>query len=178
MTVGERIRTIRKNQGLTQKQLGEKSGMADSAIRKYESGSQNPKVETLQRIAAALNVSLGDLLGIAPDEMLNRIVTDFPDAPVQEKEGKISFSLVKNGIIQRGLKKAPSENNLLPDEFNEFEQFIESLGCYTRLEGNRYRLYKGEKSVVLSVDELRGLVRTSKATVTALIQDLIDNPPQ
>jgi len=63
VTIGERIRALRKERGMTQKQVAEKCGMADSAIRKYESGSQTPKVETLQRIADALNVPLFSLLG-------------------------------------------------------------------------------------------------------------------
>ena len=121
---------------------------------------------------------LTDLLGITQDEMFNKITTTFPNAPVEEKEGMISFSLVKDGIIQSGFKKDPTEGDLLPDEFNEFERFIESLGCYTRLEDDHYRLHKGDKSVALSVDALKRLVRTSKTTITALIQDLIDNPPQ
>lgn len=66
MTIGERIRAARKEKLMTQKQLGEKCGMADSAIRKYESGSQNPKIETLQRIAAALDADVAVLMGTDP----------------------------------------------------------------------------------------------------------------
>ncbi len=58
MTIGEKIRTLRTKKGLTQKQLGDLCGMADSAIRRYENGRANPKIETLQRIAAALDVKI------------------------------------------------------------------------------------------------------------------------
>lgn len=61
MTVGERIRTARKNAGLTQKQLGEKSGIAEPTIRKYELGKLNPKRETLKKIADALEIPVIDL---------------------------------------------------------------------------------------------------------------------
>lgn len=63
MTIGERIRFFRRTNSLTQKQLGELCvpPMADSAIRRYESGRQIPKPETLERIAKALDVSIGDL---------------------------------------------------------------------------------------------------------------------
>lgn len=61
MTIGDTLKQARINAGLTQKQLGEKCGMADSAIRKYESGKIKPKIETLKKIAAALNVSVIDL---------------------------------------------------------------------------------------------------------------------
>lgn len=56
MTIGERIYYCRLEKKMTQKQLAEKAGMADSAIRKYESGRITPKFETLNRIAAALEV--------------------------------------------------------------------------------------------------------------------------
>lgn len=56
MTIGERIYYCRIENKMTQKQLAEKAGMADSAIRKYESGRVTPKFDTLNRIAAALEV--------------------------------------------------------------------------------------------------------------------------
>lgn len=62
MPTGSKIKEFRIQKGLTQKQLGEKCGIADSNIRKYENGKQNPKIETLQKIADALEVSVSDLL--------------------------------------------------------------------------------------------------------------------
>lgn len=56
MTIGESIREARLKKGWTQKQLGDKCNMADSAIRRYESDRGNPTIETLKRIAAALEV--------------------------------------------------------------------------------------------------------------------------
>lgn len=61
MTVGERIKKIRQEKGLTQKELGKKCGLADSAIRRYELGGANPKIETIERIANALDVDISDL---------------------------------------------------------------------------------------------------------------------
>jgi len=62
MTIGERIRHIRRQKGMTQKQVADACGMADSAIRKYESGTQVPKIETLCRIAAALDMPITELI--------------------------------------------------------------------------------------------------------------------
>ena len=59
---GDMIRKYRTEKGLTQKKLGEMCGIADSAIRRYEIGKANPKVETLQKIADALNISINRLL--------------------------------------------------------------------------------------------------------------------
>lgn len=62
MTTGERIRAARKNVGLTQKALGDKCQMPDSQIRQYELGMVNPKVETLKRIADALDIPVSELI--------------------------------------------------------------------------------------------------------------------
>lgn len=59
---GDMIRKYRTEKGLTQKKLGELCGIADSNIRKYESGNQNPKIETLQKIADALDIPVNRLL--------------------------------------------------------------------------------------------------------------------
>lgn len=48
--------------GLTQKQLGELSGIHEVAIRKYELGKNLPKEEQLKKIANALNVNVNSLL--------------------------------------------------------------------------------------------------------------------
>lgn len=49
MTVAENIKRIRKEKGLTQKQLGKKCGMAESTLRQYELGYRHPKIETIQK---------------------------------------------------------------------------------------------------------------------------------
>lgn len=56
MTLGENIRITRKEQKLTQKQLGKRCGIDEANIRKYELGSAIPKMETVQKIATALGV--------------------------------------------------------------------------------------------------------------------------
>jgi transcriptional regulator with XRE-family HTH domain len=63
MTVSENIKRIRKERGLTQKKLGELCGIAEPNIRKYENGKQNPKLETVEKIASALGVTPFDLMG-------------------------------------------------------------------------------------------------------------------
>ena len=73
---GDMIRKYRTAKGLTQKKLGELCGIADSNIRKYESGNQNPKIETLQKIADALDIPVNRLLAgkiISRDELKEKL---------------------------------------------------------------------------------------------------------
>ena len=46
----------RKESGLTQKQLSERTGIAQADISKLESGNGNPSVKTLQRLAAGMGM--------------------------------------------------------------------------------------------------------------------------
>lgn len=79
MTVGENIKRIRKKKGLTQKQLGALCGLADSAIRRYELGGANPKIETIQKIAHALEVEYTDLFTFKKYEITTDLLANQPD---------------------------------------------------------------------------------------------------
>jgi DNA-binding XRE family transcriptional regulator len=58
--VGEKIRTHRKNAGITQEALAEKSGLPQSHISRLESGKHSPSRLTLEKIATALGISVGE----------------------------------------------------------------------------------------------------------------------
>lgn len=65
MKLGDRIRYLRINLGLTQEELGQKVGLTKSAINKYEKGSiENMKQSMIARFASALDVSPVYLLGL------------------------------------------------------------------------------------------------------------------
>lgn len=55
-TTGELIKKYRLLKKLTQKQLGDLCNMKDSAIRRYEANRAKPKIDTLKKIAEALDV--------------------------------------------------------------------------------------------------------------------------
>ena len=55
----------RKRSGLTQKELSERTGIAQSDISKLEHGNANPSIRTLQRLASAMGMILS--LEFLPD---------------------------------------------------------------------------------------------------------------
>lgn len=61
MTTGEKIRELRKAQGLTQEELAQKIGIKRGTLAQYETGKRSPKRETLERFAKALNVQWYEL---------------------------------------------------------------------------------------------------------------------
>lgn len=48
----------RKQSGITQKQLAERTGIAQGDISKLENGSANPSIKTLQRLADGMGMKL------------------------------------------------------------------------------------------------------------------------
>jgi len=48
----------RKSTGITQKQLSEKTGIAQADISKLETGNTNPSLKTIQRLALGMDMKL------------------------------------------------------------------------------------------------------------------------
>ena len=57
MEVKDRLRQLRKEQGYTQKELSEKSGLAIVTIRQYESGKRKPNFEALLKLSEAFHLN-------------------------------------------------------------------------------------------------------------------------
>jgi transcriptional regulator with XRE-family HTH domain len=62
-TFGQRLRQVRLNAGLSQSGLEERSGIPKARLSRYENGHVLPSIETLGRLATALQVSEASLLG-------------------------------------------------------------------------------------------------------------------
>lgn len=58
-----RIKDLRKELGLTQKQLAMKIGVSDASINKYEKGTMSPKIDKLEAMASLFDVSIDYLTG-------------------------------------------------------------------------------------------------------------------
>lgn len=116
MTVGENIKHLRKEKKLTQKKLGElcQPKISESTIRKYELGILNPKIETIDKIAKALNVPRNDLL-------------DWKDIPEV-------VDYVYSSVLTDLIDMLPDKRYNLSD--NEQKQFISKINAYVE-EGNK-----------------------------------------
>lgn len=60
---GARLRRIREERGLTQKQFAEKIGSTERGIRKYEAGDREPAFRVILSILDNIDVSADYLLG-------------------------------------------------------------------------------------------------------------------
>lgn len=60
--IGEKIRTLRKSQKLSQESLGRLIGVAKTRISEWETGKVIPLSSTLKKIADALKCNVNDLI--------------------------------------------------------------------------------------------------------------------
>lgn len=63
----KRLRELRRQAGLNQKQLGEQLGLTDNAISMMERGNRGTTIEKLVLLAEYFHVSTDYLLGITDD---------------------------------------------------------------------------------------------------------------
>ena len=92
---GNMIAARRKKLGFTQKELAERLHVTDKAVSKWERGINFPDIALLDKVAAELQFSVIDLLGIK-NESQEQIVTSMTDLAKSEKE------LIAREIINRG----------------------------------------------------------------------------
>lgn len=82
MTVGEKIKQVRKEKGLQQKAVALEIGLDQSNYNKIENGRREPSVEVLQKLSVIFGVTVDDLLN--PDNNQPSPVT-VEDKTVTEK---------------------------------------------------------------------------------------------
>ena len=63
MNFGDKLKEERKKKGISQKELGQKLGVSQAMIAQYEKGDRTPKIETIKKIAKALEVEAIVLTG-------------------------------------------------------------------------------------------------------------------
>ncbi len=103
MTWQEKVKMVMKNQDMNQKQLSEKSGIAEASISRYLRGERNVRMDVIVNIAKALGVAVDYLLceddsegcGLSPFEDLTTAIA---------RNGKYLSAEEKNKIISLILK--------------------------------------------------------------------------
>lgn len=98
--VGENIRYLRKERGLSQEVLAYKAGINSSYLGQVERGQKSPTIDCLDKISKALGTSLSELVGnVAPAAIpaaqttLAKIYYQLHDRPEEEQEAV--YELIK-----------------------------------------------------------------------------------
>ena len=60
--LGEKIKLYRENKNMTQVEIAESLGVKPATVSKYESGTLEPNIESLKKLAELFEVSIDELL--------------------------------------------------------------------------------------------------------------------
>lgn len=108
MNIGNKIRELRKQQGITQEQLAESIGISFQAVSKWENNIALPDITLVPVLASYFGVSMDELFDFNLKEIEHavRIITE---KAYQYRESNPAES---RRILEEGLKKYP-ENDIL-----------------------------------------------------------------
>ncbi|MCL2366725.1 MAG: helix-turn-helix domain-containing protein [Oscillospiraceae bacterium] len=104
--VGERVRNYRLRAGLTQMKLAEKAGVHHTYIGQLERGEKNATLETIEKIARALNISFETLFeAMLSGDTENSIAREIYELVTAqpEKDQKVLLDLIKRTVHYRHL---------------------------------------------------------------------------
>lgn len=116
MKIGEKLKQVRKNAKLTQRELAEKCSMSRSYLADLERDRYNPSIDTLQTIANALNISV------------NIFFEDDSNKNVEEKTAKAeediinSFSDEEKMLLEKVKTLSPEKARTILKMIEAFEE--------------------------------------------------------
>ncbi len=147
MGLSENLKTIRKKRKISQRTLAAESGISYSMVSKLESGEQkNPSLETLEKIAEALNVTTSQLMdGMNIYDQFNIVMGDaIPELQkdIQSAKNTIPVKLHELLISDQAADFFEiNQNAISPDDFENIESLIIDYIKY------QFSKYKDEKSI-------------------------------
>lgn len=109
--MGNKIRELRAERGLTLANLANNTGLAVSTISQYETGKRNPKLETWIKLADYFGVSAGYLQGIE-----DKYTGVMADSERQVRRNKIKENMAKV------LRKAWTEDEPWEEVYADFKR--------------------------------------------------------
>ena len=93
--LGQRLRALRKQRALSQERLGERANLSGKFIGEVERGEKSISMDSLYRVAAALEIPLRDLMDVG----------DKPQ-PIPTEEAEKIFALVSGRRRPEDIRKA------------------------------------------------------------------------
>ena len=162
MTFGEKLKTARKNAGLTQEELSMKLCVSRAAVAKWEAGNGLPDIMNLKAISKLLDVSIDYLVddGLETDFLVTK-------EPVDRNALEITgrCRTWQDAAVLKRFPEAAHINQLsLIHQLNKIEWWADFLtfGLYTMIwgishwktwTGHYYLAVQGDRQFFVSVDE-------------------------
>ena len=103
MDISNRIRELRKKQGMNQFELADSIEISVDTVRRWESNKQFPRADELVRLAIALKVSVDDILNGSSSDKVKIVLSwdweDMKKGEINMEENRFKLILGEDGMI-------------------------------------------------------------------------------
>lgn len=109
MSLGQRLKTLREQRQLSQVELARKAKLTQPALSRIEVGGvTQPRLDVLKRLAGALGVPVGYLLGEtggagAKEPMLGELIQSYESLAARERKQMVDYARFLK--MQKGKKQ-------------------------------------------------------------------------
>ncbi|MBK18889.1 MAG: transcriptional regulator [Rhodospirillaceae bacterium] len=163
--IGNRLKAFRLGSGMSADEIASQIGISRAALYRYEKG-EVAKIETLDRMATLLGVSVPTLLGVGVEYMSSAVAFFERIRQVEEtaehiivSSGPVSYLLTSSDFDKR-LETILKES--IPKENNGNQAGLESVSEIMNILKQRKEAYRRRQPSIVSViaaDELRRFLR-------------------
>lgn len=150
--LGQRIRDLRKESGMTLEQASAATGLSRAALSKIERGEMSPTYDSLCKLAEGFRIDLAALISGRPQDFSGFAVTRAKEGAVQETERFVHHLLAPDF---GGRALYVFETQVLATKFEEYDQWDQhdSEDLLYVLEGAVVVRMKGHAPVELGVGD-------------------------
>ena len=100
--VGARLRLLRTQKGLSQRELARRAGVTNATISLIESNQMNPSVGALKRVLDGVPIGLSEFFAFSPE--MERRLFFRADELLEIGKGPISYRRVGGSLVERRLQ--------------------------------------------------------------------------
>lgn len=134
MSFKDTLREIRENREMTQQELATASGISCRMIQRYECGSSRPRIDAVQRLAAALETTPEKLMG-PNDLMLAQAAEQYGSRGVRQAKDLMEEV---TGLFTGG--------TLAPEDMDTMMQAIQEAYWIAKKNNRKYTPKKSRKA--------------------------------
>jgi transcriptional regulator with XRE-family HTH domain len=152
-SLGARIKALRMERELQQRQLAEKAGLTPSMVSQIESGRLTPSLNTLGKVAAALGVPIATLFDAEPEGSIQ--VTRKKEYPVVSFDGASErWAVLGAGLFQGKIRAVVSTLGPRSRGVRTEKVIIKpgQMKLFYVLDGKVALLYNGDRHVLETGD--------------------------
>ncbi len=170
LTIGQKIKATRKNAGLTQKELAQKMGLSFQSIAQWENDLRKPKIETLKKIADALECPIDTFTAddlseeIPSPELISKKIHDITEELESEHGKAVNAELMLDVEL---FKKAFTKN-----KSNKGKNESDSIKNLSMSDEERNKVVY-EKIIKLKEKEMNKAVKELDFETAAILRDEI-----